>query len=198
MATTLEIYNWFKTAEQHIHGAYRHTGMDHLIEKTDIKWNTRFKSKAGLARTSFSKYDKNEIELGLKLWPHMTDAQRRQTAIHEAAHIITNHRFNRSCGHGREWKSVMRELGLRPDRCHSLDTFSLGISKRRGSRGRYWHPCNCPNGCTVGPVVAKRVMRVNEVWQSFFNAKHTGLYVCRRCKTPLTKEKLVRKQEKLS
>lgn len=45
------------------------------------------------------------------------------TCPHEVAHIVSVDLYGmRGTGHGPAWKSVMRNIGLKPERCHSLVT----------------------------------------------------------------------------
>jgi len=43
------------------------------------------------------------------------------TVPHELCHWFVDHHYKNAKGHGREWKAVMRSLGLDPKRCHSYD-----------------------------------------------------------------------------
>lgn len=58
---------------------------------------------------------------------------------HEAAHIIADIKFPeaRSKMHGKEWKSIMRQLGCEPTRCHELD-----VSEIYGTT-RFRYVCAC-------------------------------------------------------
>lgn len=103
-----------------------------------------------------------------------------QTLPHELAHLISKKVYGSVLGggHGRFWKSVMVQLGLRPDRCHS---YSLdGVKIRRKAK----IPAKCP---TCGEVFNVTVNRANQI--------KTGLKIwhinprnnlCQRIKRPLT------------
>lgn len=54
------------------------------------------------------------------LWLHASPTKRRNTVIHELAHVMANHEAGRSVGHGPGWKAMMRRLGEVPKRCHSV------------------------------------------------------------------------------
>jgi SprT protein len=60
---------------------------------------------------------------------------------HEVAHCIQRTVYGLNCTpHGKEWKYVMqRVFGLRPDRCHSMDT---SVTKTRQVRRWKWY-CSC-------------------------------------------------------
>lgn len=77
------------------------------------------------------------------------------TLPHELAHLISRKVYGfLGGGHGRMWKSVMVNLGLRPDRCHN---YSLeGVKTRRKSI----YPCKCP---TCGKVFNVTRRRQNEI-----------------------------------
>jgi SprT protein len=56
-----------------------------------------------------------------------TDHYIKQTVTHEAAHLIARAKFGRYIdAHGPEWKRVMVDLGVKPDRCHSY-TVPAGV-----------------------------------------------------------------------
>lgn len=103
-----------------------------------------------------------------------------QTVPHEVAHVVVTQLYeekgHRVQGHGYEWQSVMRQLGLKPDRCHSYDVTS--IRAIRGGK-EYHFTCMC-----VGFV------------HKFSKSKYTryingNRYVCRRCRGSLKFDKAV-------
>lgn len=58
------------------------------------------------------------------------------TIPHELAHLITLAMFGRKASaHGKEWKAVMRALGVEPTRTHSLDVSSVST--------RHEYRCAC-------------------------------------------------------
>jgi predicted SprT family Zn-dependent metalloprotease len=83
-----------------------------------------------------------------------------ETAPHEFAHIITylvygsNTFFNkRNKPHGYEWKSVMRCLGLNPERCHN---YSLeGVKIKGGANHEY--TCKCGKSFHLSNIIHKRI-----------------------------------------
>src|SRR3546814_1296313 len=61
------------------------------------------------------------------------------TIPHEVAHLITYVLHGREAkAHGNEWQSLMRALGVRPDRCHSYDTTNSAVAK-----AVYKFKCDC-------------------------------------------------------
>ena len=90
-----------------------------------------------------------------------------QTIPHEIGHLITS-RLHGFCvkPHGREWKSVMLAMGLRPTRCHSYDTSNAQVRRER----HFTYACAC------GTVV--------ESARSHFKLQRGEIRsVCRRCCT---------------
>lgn len=86
-----------------------------------------------------------------------------QTAHHEVSHLCAYQLFGPGIKpHGKEWQSVMRDVfGLKPDRCHSLDTSAATVTP-------YIYSC----GCTAVRLVSKRS-------HSKFQRSR---YVCQKCK----------------
>lgn len=81
----------------------------------------------------------------------------KQVIGHEAAHLITHQvypeahqRINgKRSPHGSEWQSVMRALGLKPDRCHTMDTTNSRVNKTPRA-GVFTLVCiNCPREYNV-------------------------------------------------
>lgn len=62
------------------------------------------------------------------LWRRATPEKRRNTVIHELAHVLANSYAGRNAGHGEEWKTWMRKLGEEPIRCHDVNRH--GLTKR--------------------------------------------------------------------
>ena len=117
--------------------------MQHLF--VTVEFNNRFTSRMGDANSSAkygtgTPYSGGRIRLSKPLWKRATPEERRQTVIHEAAHIIANCRYRQSCKHNNLWKGVMRELGVKPDRCHDVDRGDLTRKAKR-------FELKCPN-CT--------------------------------------------------
>ncbi len=91
---------------------------------------------------------------------------------HELAHLATHARWGvRVKAHGVQWQSVMRLLGLAPQRCHELDTSRAAVSKPT-------HRYVC--GCTEPHWLTPRRHGM---------ARKRG-YLCRRCHQRLRHEPL--------
>ena len=105
------------------------------------------------------------------------DEQLNVTVPHEVAHYVTHHVYSsRVQTHGREWASVMRVIGLRPDRCH---TFSLEGVKTRQVEKPYHYAC----GCDIKHNLTKS--KHNKCQSNLTIYGKTG-YTCRRCRKALT------------
>lgn len=110
--------------------------------KLHIEWNSRFTSKMGDA-TYYRPPGCPRIRLSEPMWPMRTEAERRDTVIHEVCHIVVRYEeattlSKRSKHHGPEWKAKMRQCGLEPMRCHDFD-----VSKAPGSRRKKKLYCGC-------------------------------------------------------
>jgi predicted SprT family Zn-dependent metalloprotease len=144
-----------------------------LVGKISVDFNTAFRSCAGKAYWR-PVAGNHKIRLSAKIWPYMTEQQRYETVVHEVCHIIANINFARNCKHDWRWRLTMRNAGVKPERCHNIPIYELGISKRRGRRERVVGKCGCVNGCQVGPTVAKRMREKNMA------------YRCVRCKQKIS------------
>lgn len=90
-------------------------GRPELARYIAIEWSARMTSSAGKAGMKRST-NKLFVRLSIAHWLRMTDDQRRETAIHEACHIIAGP----GEGHGQAWARAMRNCGLAAERCHSF------------------------------------------------------------------------------
>lgn len=98
-----------------------------------------------------AKYNQNKIEISEC---YLSDTQESRNHIientigHEYAHLLTWRIYGQEGltnpsgsirHHGREWKRVMRSLGLDPNRCHTLETPKN--RKKRRKQTRWSVPC---------------------------------------------------------
>lgn len=87
----------------------------------DIILNNRFTATAGTA----NQHDRR-IEMATKFIIHSPEYYNIMFNIilpHELAHIADYDLFgesNKKCGHGNNWKMIMLQLGLPPDKYHSM------------------------------------------------------------------------------
>jgi len=174
----LDIVAEFNNAAQIIHECLHKWNCPELVSKVNIDFNLRFRSRAGDGLWN-NRTGTGRVRFSVPIWPHMTEADRRNTIIHEIAHVVVYYKhfeqkkkspwIGKPKPHGIRWKMLMWEMGEDADRCHNVDTVKLGISKRRK---RYEAKCSCMTH-RFGPTVAKRIRT---------GAKH---YRCNRCKNPI-------------
>lgn len=80
----------------------------------------------------------NRVFLNLTLMQENEDEFMRETIPHEVAHIFQMHINDRSPSHGTLWKRLMRQFGIKPQRCHSYDTTKSGRNTKT-----YLYMCAC-------------------------------------------------------
>ena len=156
-------------------------GQPDLVGKVSISFNSRFTSRMGDARYRPEK-DRGRIRLSSPLWHYASPAERRNTIIHEACHILAERdnqmkhgnvgpgvmigRRPKRVGHGAAWRQYMRLAGIeRVKRCHKVEH----PLRRRTTR----HPARC--GCRDWSLTANRVGRM----------KNGRKYSCNSCKETL-------------
>lgn len=83
--------------------------MEHEMDGWSLVWDNA-RTRGGLCRHS-----RKQISMSRYLVPQWTEEQVRDTLIHEISHALVGPRQ----GHGPVWARKMRELGARPDRCHT-------------------------------------------------------------------------------
>ena len=81
-----------------------------------IKYNKRLKTTAGRA---FIYDDPAYIDLSVDLLWEYPGQFTNDTIAHEYAHIVA-FKVYQDPGHGIGWKTVMRSIGLEPNRCHQM------------------------------------------------------------------------------
>lgn len=97
-----------------------------------------------------------------------------QTVPHEVAHYVSDMVYGRmGKGHGSFWKSVMRNLGRKPDRCH---TYDLEGVKVKTVRKPFHYNCGCSEGHDVTPRLHLK-MQMGRT------------YTCRKCRKKLAYSK---------
>jgi predicted SprT family Zn-dependent metalloprotease len=159
---------------------FRHLGHADLIDKVTIIWRPRFTARMGDAcwAPTMYKYEKmptpGVIRFSVPLWDRATEDERYQCVVHEVCHIVQyreaelndtlwlRRRGRRKVQpHGREWKALMRKCGLKPERCHNVNTD--GVSRK--TEATY---CNCSEPHLVTPQKLRKIQR---------GAK----YYCKKC-----------------
>jgi SprT protein len=111
-------------------------------KKFDRPVDIHFRQKGQCAGTASWIYSTSECKLKFNRYfmESETEDMINQTVPHEVAHLIAYLHYGRYAkAHGREWKSVMRNvMGLNPERCHS---YSMENAPNRGQRFDY--TCGC-------------------------------------------------------
>lgn len=173
--TKAEMYK--KIVEQ-TEWTFRTLDREDLIGKVDILWNNRFERRLGDARVSgtgvMTEY---RMRFSAKLWPKMTEAQRRTTVIHEACHIVVLDGYRNRPNphdktpqpkpHGIEWQNAMRKCGEKGE------ATSKDVKTGKTSRKPYRVKCNCDEPRYVSKKVAQKIHHLGQ---------H---YRCRVCKVRL-------------
>jgi len=142
------------------------------MEPPDLRYSLKG-NRAGTANSG-----RNIIEINYVLLKENVEHFVKQTVGHEFAHILTGklyslRRIEKPTAHGRDWKRIMRHLGLRPNRCHSYDTANAGGKKQR--QWKYY--CGCPNPSqTISTTIHNRI-------------KKGRTYRCNKCKITLTRKR---------
>lgn len=99
------------------------------------------------------------------------------TVVHEFAHLVQRQHYPLSKPHGKEWKSVMLNLGVEPSRCHSYDLVAALKSVGTKTTGRkvktYSYKCACDT-YELTVIRHNRILKGTE-------------YHCKKCKTALVK-----------
>jgi len=85
---------------------------EHLDSSWSFQWNNR-KRAFGLCH-----YGRNTVELSRFLTEHETEEATRQTILHEIAHAIAG----LHAGHGPEWKTHARRIGVKNPKCSRKGT----------------------------------------------------------------------------
>ena len=143
---------------------YTEKKFKHSMPETRLRFNL----KGRVAGTANS--NRNEIRINYVLLKENTEHFIKQTLGHEYAHLIKDCLFG-GTAHGREWKNVMRKLGLRPDRCHNYDTTNSSTKKQR----RWKYTCGCiDRPHMISTTIHNRIRRGRK-------------YRCQRCSKPITR-----------
>jgi len=100
----------------------RTLGMENV--NITISWARRYTRKMGTAETVGIG---GRVRLSMPLWPNASEAERRNTVVHEVCHILTRVRYGpqidrggRRISHGWRWQSLMIACGERPNRTHNV------------------------------------------------------------------------------
>lgn len=138
--------------------------VDHIIEEhdlsieVDVEIADRFKRKAGQYR-----HDEGKIRISKHLLENYPEKV-IGTIKHKLGHAVAMHRYNADRHiqpHGKEWKSVMRKIGVEElEACHDLQLTDYSYTVR----------CSNPD-CDVEAGRHRKSKLV----------KKPGLYACKEC-----------------
>lgn len=107
------------------------------------------------------------IKLSLPIFNARTEEENKKTIIHETLHVLADNKHMKRVIHGYEWKRMMIQCGLTPDRCHSFDTTVLRPHKWVSAK------CGCVEGAKLGVTQARRLQ--------------AGVsYGCKKCKQKIS------------
>ena len=127
---------------------------------------------AKLGKTAGRAYDSHRIEINEIMFNENKAAFLVDTIPHEVAHCVVYRAYEgRKQPHGAEWKRVMVEFGVKPERCHSYST-------RNASRLKIFdYQCDCKD------------------WE-FTSIRHNRVkkgvkYTCPKCKSAITEKENV-------
>ena len=121
-------------------------GIDTFPSKFRITYNPRLKTTAGRAFL-----DDRRVELNTRLLSKHPK-QLVPTLAHELAHVVTHMRSGVAAPHGREFRELMRTVGLSSKATHSMPTKGL---RRKRRKFLYLHRCS---DCSCS-FIARRVRR---------------------------------------
>jgi SprT protein len=165
----------FKTTENHIADLSTAITFWHNKEKERFNltnWQRPVFTVAQLKGTCGGKaeYITNKVMINFALYKENKNDYLWQTVGHEVAHLAAFQAFGlaRVVGnpHGAEWATVMRNIGLQPLRCHSMDVLNV---KQVRARNRYVYTCPC-----------KKTFRI-----TLANHKKSDNLMCPTCKTKI-------------
>lgn len=132
-----------------------------------VEWNSRFVWRMGDAQYK----PVPRIRLSTPLWPLATEAQRRETVIHEVCHVVDRHlssvdlTYRRDGHHGRSWRLLMLKCGEAGTRCHTV--------KRPPEMRRKTQQIEMSCGCRV----------------FLYTPAKAGRYFCKTCKNKIVVNK---------
>lgn len=146
-----------------------------LVTKAELKpalpvrWNRRLRTSMGRAKCRLDKgrWVPVAVEFNPRLWARATPAERRETVIHEVAHIIANVRHQQSCGHDARWQAVMVELGGSLERCHKVEASDMRLARIEKA---------CPSGC------GWTMHRSRAGWTRLRKKTRTHRFTCPQCR----------------
>lgn len=132
----------------------------------------KFTKRGNCAGVYYYNRFENGINFNLKLLIENQDEFIKNVVPHEYCHYV-NH-FIASANpnslktlkpHGKEWKSLMRFLGLEPKVSHQYKVPAQKI---------YKYLCGCPDGVLVGPIINKKISLTKKTQRKKYSCKKCG------------------------
>lgn len=98
------------------------------INPTYHEYCEKYSLQFGTKKRSFGTcyFFKKVIKIHMYLSKHSSKKELLDTILHEFAHAIDFEKNGKSSGHGKPWKNIMNELGLKPNRCGKVNTVIPG------------------------------------------------------------------------
>ena len=157
------MYDTLQEIKAKVHETFEKLNCPQLIGQIDIYFNKYFTSKMGEAH-----YGKKYVCFSLPLWPRASDADRRNTIVHEACHIAQFHLYGLSGNeaHGWQWQKCMALCGEPANRCHNIDRTGLATKY-----SKVMAQCSC-GAKEISSNLATRM-------------KKGARYSCTRCKSAI-------------
>lgn len=126
-------------------------------------------------RSGYSHFSKGLVNFNIELAKINSDDFVSKTVPHEVAHWVQRFKYGyvNSLGkkitpHGKEWKYLMRSIGLNPVRCHSYDVTNVKTKQYKTVK----FACSCQ-------TFNLTMIRYNRYLKG-------TVYTCKRCKSPIT------------
>ncbi len=129
-------------AREYFLTAQRIYGSDKINVFPEIRYNT----KGRTAGFCWYKDGNHWIDLNPILLNENPDEMLNKIVPHEMAHHVVHQLYEKDYRrfpkpHGNEWRIVMMNFGLDPDRCHKMDTSTIRHMQNNGFE--YVYKCNC-------------------------------------------------------
>ena len=130
------------------------------LEKPYVKFDKR--GRCGGTAMYRERDGYGELDFNAGLMVDNWDEYMNQVIPHEVAHLLKEHIYGPGKGmkaaHGYYWQSVMRTLGVKPDRTHKMDTSKVRMAPRTKTKHIYMCPC-CKQEFVISQVRHNRMLR---------------------------------------
>ncbi len=104
-----------------------------LLDSIEMRGNRRMRTRAGVAYLVSRRIELNPRLLAQN--PEMV----HECFAHELAHIVVYARHEKKArAHGKEWRSLMRQVGFEPEAVHYMDVSAFRTRRRSPRRRRLW------------------------------------------------------------